>query len=244
MENLDLRDTAALSQAVNDFQNTFTELEREVGKVIVGMQGVVRSTLSAICARGHVLLEGAPGLGKTSLVKAISTTLGLSFKRVQFTPDLMPSDITGTQVLTEEPGEGRRFVFKEGPIFANIVLADEINRATPKTQSALLEAMEERQVTVLNQTYKLPQPFFVLATQNPIEVEGTYPLPEAQLDRFLVKILVPSPSSAELKEILSRTTGTVTAPIKPLFSEPKHLDASKRCRASCATLSYPIRFKR
>jgi len=228
MDNLDLRDTASLSQAVNDFQNTFTELEREVGKVIVGMQGVVRSTLAAICARGHVLLEGAPGLGKTSLVKAISSTLGLSFKRVQFTPDLMPSDITGTQVLTEEPGEGRRFVFKEGPIFANIVLADEINRATPKTQSALLEAMEERQVTVLNQTYKLPQPFFVLATQNPIEVEGTYPLPEAQLDRFLVKILVPSPSSAELKEILSRTTGTVSAPIKPLFSEseaPARLDA-------------------
>ena len=228
MENLDLRDTASLTQAVNDFQNTFTELEREVGKVIVGMQGVVRSTLAAICARGHVLLEGAPGLGKTSLVKAISTTLGLSFKRVQFTPDLMPSDITGTQVLTEEPGEGRRFVFKEGPIFANIVLADEINRATPKTQSALLEAMEERQVTVLNQTYKLPQPFFVLATQNPIEVEGTYPLPEAQLDRFLVKILVPSPSSAELKEILSRTTGTLTTPIKPLFSEaeaPRRLEA-------------------
>jgi MoxR-like ATPase len=228
MDNLDLRDTASLSQAVNDFQNTFTELEREVGKVIVGMQGVVRSTLAAICARGHVLLEGAPGLGKTSLVKAISTSLGLSFKRVQFTPDLMPSDITGTQVLTEEPGEGRRFVFKEGPIFANIVLADEINRATPKTQSALLEAMEERQVTVLNQTYKLPQPFFVLATQNPIEVEGTYPLPEAQLDRFLVKILVPSPSSTELKEILSRTTGTVSAPIKPLFSEteaPARLDA-------------------
>jgi MoxR-like ATPase len=228
MENLDLRDSAALTHAVNDFQNTFTELEQEVGKVIVGMQGVVRSTLAAICARGHVLLEGAPGLGKTSLVKAISTTLGLSFKRVQFTPDLMPSDITGTQVLTEEPGEGRRFVFKEGPIFANIVLADEINRATPKTQSALLEAMEERQVTVLNQTYKLPQPFFVLATQNPIEVEGTYPLPEAQLDRFLVKVLVPSPSSAELKEILSRTTGTVTAPIKPLFSEteaPRRLEA-------------------
>ncbi|MEN9845412.1 MAG: hypothetical protein RIS36_559 [Pseudomonadota bacterium] len=228
MDNLDLRDTASLSQAVNDFQNTFAELEREVGQVIVGMQGVVRSTLAAICARGHVLLEGAPGLGKTSLVKAISTSLGLSFKRVQFTPDLMPSDITGTQVLTEEPGEGRRFVFKEGPIFANIVLADEINRATPKTQSALLEAMEERQVTVLNQTYKLPQPFFVLATQNPIEVEGTYPLPEAQLDRFLVKILVPSPSSAELKEILSRTTGTLTAPIKPLFSEseaPRRLEA-------------------
>jgi MoxR-like ATPase len=228
MDNLDLRDTASLSQAVNEFQNTFTNLEREVGKVIVGMQGVVRGTLAAICARGHVLLEGAPGLGKTSLVKAIATALGLDFKRVQFTPDLMPSDITGTQVLTEEPGEGRRFVFKEGPIFANIILADEINRATPKTQSALLEAMEERQVTVLNQTYQLPKPFFVLATQNPIEVEGTYPLPEAQLDRFLVKVLVPSPSSGELKEILSRTTGTVTEPVQPLFSTvdaPRRLDA-------------------
>ena len=226
MQELDIRDTATLSSAVNDFHATFANLEQEVGKVIVGMQDVVRSTLSAICARGHVLLEGAPGLGKTSLVKAISTALGLSFKRVQFTPDLMPSDITGTQILTEEPGEGRRFVFKEGPIFANIVLADEINRATPKTQSALLEAMEERQVTVLNQTYKLPLPFFVLATQNPIEVEGTYPLPEAQLDRFLVKVLVPSPSSAELKEILTRTTGTVTSPVNPIFSAdeaPKRL---------------------
>lgn len=218
MEDFKIRDAAALSNAVNEFHGTFVDLEREVGKVIVGMQDVVRNTLSAICARGHVLLEGAPGLGKTSLVKAISTALGLSFKRVQFTPDLMPSDITGTQVLTEEPGEGRRFVFKEGPIFANIVLADEINRATPKTQSALLEAMEERQVTVLNQTYKLPLPFFVLATQNPIEVEGTYPLPEAQLDRFLVKILVPAPSSAELKEILARTTGTITTPISPIFA--------------------------
>lgn len=228
MNNLDLRDTASLSQAVNEFHATFNQLEREVAKSIVGMQGVVRGTLSAICAKGHVLLEGAPGLGKTSLVKAISTALGLSFKRVQFTPDLMPSDITGTQILTEEPGEGRRFVFKEGPLFANIVLADEVNRATPKTQSALLEAMEERQVTVLNNTYKLPQPFFVLATQNPIELEGTYPLPEAQLDRFLVKILVPSPSSSELKEILSRTTGTSAAEISPIFPSG---EASQRLSA-------------
>jgi len=218
MNNVDLRDTAALSQAVDEFHSAFERVEREVGKTIVGMQEVVRGTLAAICARGHVLLEGAPGLGKTSLVKAISTALGLTFKRVQFTPDLMPSDITGTQVLTEEPGEGRRFVFKEGPIFANIVLADEINRATPKTQSALLEAMEERQVTVLNQTYVLPRPFFVLATQNPIELEGTYPLPEAQLDRFLVKILVPPPTSGEMKEILSRTTGTVSNPVEAVFS--------------------------
>jgi MoxR-like ATPase len=218
MYNLDIRDAATLSKAIEEFQSSFLNIEREVGKSIVGMQEVVRSTISAICARGHVLLEGAPGLGKTSLVKAISTALGLDFKRVQFTPDLMPSDITGTQVLTEEPGEGRRFVFKEGPIFANIILADEINRATPKTQSALLEAMEERQVTVLNQTYRLPQPFFVLATQNPIETEGTYPLPEAQLDRFLVKILVPPPSSQQLKEILSRTTGTAKHEVSPVFA--------------------------
>ncbi len=218
MNNLDIRDTTSLSNAIEDFQSTFQRMESEIGKSIVGMQEIVRATLSAICARGHVLLEGAPGLGKTSLVKAISHTLGLSFKRVQFTPDLMPSDITGTQVLTEEPGEGRRFVFKEGPLFTNIVLADEINRATPKTQSALLEAMEERQVTVLNQTYPLPSPFFVLATQNPIELEGTYPLPEAQLDRFLVKLIVPAPSSAQLKDILARTTGAKTPESSAVFT--------------------------
>lgn len=218
MNNLDIRDTTSLSNAIEDFQSTFQRMESEIGKSIVGMQEIVRATLSAICARGHVLLEGAPGLGKTSLVKAISHTLGLSFKRVQFTPDLMPSDITGTQVLTEEPGEGRRFVFKEGPLFTNIVLADEINRATPKTQSALLEAMEERQVTVLNQTYPLPSPFFVLATQNPIELEGTYPLPEAQLDRFLVKLIVPPPTSAQLKDILARTTGAKTPESSAVFT--------------------------
>lgn len=228
MTTIDLRDAASLSNAVSNFNTSFLQIEQEVSKSIVGMRDVVRGTLAAICARGHVLLEGVPGLGKTSLVKAISTALGLSFKRVQFTPDLMPSDITGTQVLTEEGGEGRRFVFKEGPIFANIVLADEVNRATPKTQSALLEAMEERQVTVLNQTYKLPHPFFVLATQNPIELEGTYPLPEAQLDRFIVKLLVPPPTSSELKEILARTTGAAPATVTPVFSPS---EASERIAA-------------
>jgi MoxR-like ATPase len=213
-----IRDAAALEQGIRDFQATFQALESEVRKSIVGMEEVLRATLAAVFARGHVLLEGAPGLGKTLLVKSLASALGLTFKRVQFTPDLMPSDVTGTQVLTEEPGGARRFVFKQGPVFANIVLADEINRATPKTQASLLEAMEERQVTVLDQTYKLPQPFFVLATQNPIELEGTYPLPEAQLDRFLVKILVPAPSSAELKEILSRTTGTSSYEIQPVFT--------------------------
>jgi MoxR-like ATPase len=232
MTTSSLQDTAALEQAIQDFQAAFTTIESEIRKTVVGMEDVVRATLSAICARGHVLLEGAPGLGKTLLVKSISSALGLSFKRVQFTPDLMPSDITGTQVLTEEEGGPRRFVFKPGPVFANIVLADEINRATPKTQASLLEAMEERQVTVLDETYKLPQPFFVLATQNPIELEGTYPLPEAQLDRFLVKVLVGAPSSKDLKEILARTTGTTSGRISPVFSEEEAPDRIARMQST------------
>jgi len=181
------------------------------------MKDVIRSILSSIFAGGHALLEGVPGLGKTLLVKSISRSLGISFKRIQFTPDLMPSDVTGTQVLSEDEFGRRSFVFKHGPIFASIVLADEINRSTPKTQSALLEAMEERQVTVLGETYPLQQPFFVLATQNPIELEGTYPLPEAQLDRFLMKILVKPPSPSELKEILRRTTGVTVPEARAVF---------------------------
>lgn len=204
MEN----NTEFLKEQIAEFNDSFLSIEKEVCRVIVGMHDIVRGTLCAIFAGGHVLLEGAPGLGKTLLVKSISKALGLSFKRIQFTPDLMPSDITGTQVLSEDDSGRRSFIFKPGPIFANVVLADEINRATPKTQSALLEAMEERQITVLDQTYKLEKPFFVLATQNPIEQEGTYPLPEAQLDRFLFKQLLKAPSSPELKEILRRTTGT------------------------------------
>ena len=189
------------------FHEVFSSLELEVKKVIVGHDDVIRKVLIAFFAGGHVLLEGVPGLGKTLLVKSLSRALGLSFKRVQFTPDLMPSDIVGTQMLTE--GDGRReFQFRKGPIFAQVILADEINRATPKTQSAVLEAMEERQVTVFGETYGLESPFIVLATQNPIELEGTYPLPEAQLDRFLFKLVVSSPAPAELKEILHRTTGT------------------------------------
>lgn len=224
MTNTTPPDTETLERAVTHFCESFNAIEQEVKKVIVGMDGVVRSTLSAICARGHVLLEGAPGLGKTMLVKTIAQALGLSFKRIQFTPDLMPSDVTGTQVLTEDGGGGRRFVFKQGPVFANIVLADEINRATPKTQSSLLEAMEERQVTVLDQTYPLPAPFFVLATQNPIEQEGTYPLPEAQLDRFLIKVIVPPPTSPQLKEILLRTTGTATPEVHAVFPAEEAAD--------------------
>lgn len=218
MHRKDLQIVPATQESIADFKRSFEQIEGEIGKAIVGMQEVVRLSLTAIFAGGHVLLEGVPGLGKTLLVKSISRALEVSFKRIQFTPDLMPSDITGTQVLTEDASGRRNFVFKPGPIFANIVLADEINRATPKTQSALLEAMEERQITVLDQTYELPLPFFVLATQNPVELEGTYPLPEAQLDRFLLKVLVPSPSPQELKEILVRTTGTDRASVEPVVS--------------------------
>lgn len=206
-----------LTADVAEFSRLFRSIETEVSKVIVGQRDVVRLTLAAIFAGGHVLLEGAPGLGKTLLVKSIADALGLTFHRIQFTSDLMPSDITGTQVLSEDENGRRSFVFKLGPLFANIVLADEINRAGPKTQSALLEAMEEKQVSVLGATHKLPQPFFVLATQNPVELEGTYPLPEAQLDRFIFKVLVPSPTPSELKEILARTTGTSSVKLGSLL---------------------------
>jgi len=192
-----------------DFQKVFKRLEAEVRKVIVGHDDVIRQVLIAFFAGGHVLLEGVPGLGKTLLVKSLSHALGVSFKRIQFTPDLMPSDIVGTEVLTESNGR-REFQFKKGPIFAHVVLADEINRATPKTQSAVLEAMEEKQVTVFGESHTLESPFIVLATQNPIELEGTYPLPEAQLDRFFFKLMVAPPSPVELREILKRTTGTQT----------------------------------
>lgn len=206
-----------VARQVAEFSATFQKLEEEIGRAVVGLREVVRLTLTAIFAGGHVLLEGAPGLGKTLLVRSIADTMGLTFHRIQFTSDLMPSDITGTQVLTEDENGRRRFVFQKGPVFANIVLADEVNRAGPKTQSALLEAMEEKQVTVLGNTRPLPEPFFVLATQNPIELEGTYPLPEAQLDRFIFKLLVDSPTSNELKEILARTTGEHKAVLHPVM---------------------------
>jgi MoxR-like ATPase len=192
-------------EQIKEFVRVFCSIEEEVGRVIVGQRDIVRKVLISFFAGGHVLLEGAPGLGKTLMVKTLSNALGMHFKRIQFTPDLMPSDIVGTQILADGGG-GRHFEFKQGPIFANIVLADEVNRATPKTQSALLEAMEEQQVSVFGETHKLESPFFVLATQNPIEIEGTYPLPEAQLDRFLFKLLVRPPTAVELTEILARTT--------------------------------------
>jgi len=200
------------------FRELFLLLEEEVKKVIVGHKDAIRKVLLAFVAGGHVLVEGVPGLGKTLLVKSLSQALGISFKRVQFTPDLMPSDIIGTQVLTESNGR-REFQFKKGPIFAQIVLADEINRATPKTQSAVLEAMEERQVTVFGETFPLEAPFMVLATQNPVELEGTYPLPEAQLDRFFFKLLVLSPPPDELREILQRTTGASSQGITCVLRE-------------------------
>jgi len=204
------------AQRINEFRQAFGQAEAEIGRVIVGHQAVVRKMMTALFCGGHVLIEGVPGLGKTLMVKAASEALGLSFKRVQFTPDLMPSDIIGTQILTEADGR-REFQFKRGPIFAHMVLGDEINRATPKTQSAVLEAMEEHQVTVFGVTYPLALPFFVLATQNPIELEGTYPLPEAQMDRFLFKVVINSPKPEELREILKRTTTATSYKIQPVF---------------------------
>ncbi|HRF58921.1 MAG TPA: MoxR family ATPase [Fimbriimonadaceae bacterium] len=189
------------------FQTTFDGIRREIGKAIVGQDDVVEKVLVGLAANGHVLLEGMPGLGKTLLVRTLAQTLGLTFSRIQFTPDLMPADVTGTNVLTHESGGARAFEFRRGPIFAHLVLADEINRATPKTQSAMLEAMQERHVTSGGKRFELEEPFLVMATQNPVEQEGTYPLPEAQLDRFFFKLLVPYPSKADLAGIVERTTG-------------------------------------
>ena len=186
---------------------TVNKIESEISKHIVGQKDLVRQVLICILSGGNVLLEGVPGLGKTRLVKTLGKVLDLQFSRIQFTPDLMPADVVGTNIITKSESENGMFKFQKGPIFSNIVLADEINRATPKTQSALLEAMQEQTVTVGSTTYKLPQPFFVLATQNPIEMEGTYPLPEAQLDRFLFKLNVPFPTLNELMDIVSMTTG-------------------------------------
>lgn len=206
----DPADLDSVRDACEQARRGFGMLRSEIGRIIVGQQRVVDETLVAIFAGGHVLLEGVPGLGKTLLVKTIAETLDLDFARIQFTPDVMPADVTGTTVVVENPGSSsREIVFRPGPIFHQLVLADEINRATPKSQSALLEAMQERTVTADGQTRPLPEPFFVLATQNPVEQEGTYSLPEAQLDRFLFKVEVPGVGREDLNEILSRTTGQV-----------------------------------
>jgi len=196
----------SIESRVEAFKETCLSIREEVGRVIVGHEEVVEGVITALLAGGHVLLEGVPGIGKTLLVRTFSDALDLSFSRIQFTPDLMPADVTGTMLLVDKEGGGRKFEFNKGPIFASFVLADEINRATPKTQSSLLEAMQEHRVTTMGSTYSIDPPFVVLATQNPIEMEGTYTLPEAQLDRFLVKIMLRFPSDAELREILDRTT--------------------------------------
>jgi len=223
--------TAEVKAQCEAFRETFKRLKGEIGKVIVGHEGVVDATLISLFAGGNVLLEGVPGLGKTLLVRTLAQSLHLPFSRVQFTPDLMPADVIGTNIVMEDPATGRRFFeFQRGPIFAQLVLADEINRATPKTQSALLEAMQERSVTVSGKTYKLDMPFFVLATQNPIEQEGTYPLPEAQLDRFIFKITVGYSKLGELLTILDRTTGTITPEVSPVLDGPGILAAQQLIR--------------
>jgi MoxR-like ATPase len=215
---------------LDQFRADFESLRREVGKVIVGLSDIVDDTLTALIAGGHVLLEGVPGLGKTLLVRTLADSLSLKFQRIQFTPDLMPADLIGTNVMLDTPEGGRRFEFQRGPIFANLLLADEINRATPKTQSALLEAMQERSVTVAGTTHRLAPPFFVLATQNPLEMEGTYPLPEAQLDRFFFKLLVKFPTAQELETILDRTTEATTPSAGQIFDGQRIVELSHLAR--------------
>jgi MoxR-like ATPase len=206
------------------FRQTYAALRSEISKAIVGHDAIVDGTLIALLAGGHVLLEGVPGLGKTLLVRTLSEVLDLSFNRIQFTPDLMPADILGTNIVMEVPGGRREFQFQKGPIFAHLLLADEINRATPKTQSALLEAMQEHSVTAGGEIRRLEEPFFVMATQNPIDQEGTYPLPEAQLDRFFFKLLVGYPSGVEMTEVLTRTTEGTKASISKVLERQKLLE--------------------
>ena len=208
-----------VERGVAEFQRHAGAIREEVGKMIVGHREIIDGVIIALLAGGNVLLEGVPGLGKTMLVRTLSQTLGLAFSRIQFTPDLMPTDILGTTILVEADDGSRAFTFERGPIFANIVLADEINRATPKTQSAMLEAMQERSVTIGKETHQLENPFFVLATQNPLEMEGTYPLPEAQLDRFLFKLKVLFPSLDELHTIMDRTTQRAEPDLQRVVSQ-------------------------
>jgi MoxR-like ATPase len=217
-------------QQLDRFRSDFDVLRREIGKVIVGQDEIVAGTLTSLIAGGHVLLEGVPGLGKTLLVRTLADALHLKFQRIQFTPDLMPADLIGTNVVLETPDGRKRFEFQQGPVFANVLLADEINRATPKTQSALLEAMQEHSVTVAGQTYRLPEPFFVLATQNPLEMEGTYPLPEAQLDRFICKLLVKYPTPEQMESILDRTTEAADIAATPVLQGEQILQMRQLAR--------------
>ena len=222
---------AEVKAQCESFRQTWATLRAEIAKVVVGHAPIVEGVLTALFAGGNVLLEGVPGLGKTLLVRTLAQTLHLPFSRIQFTPDLMPADVIGTNIVTENPDTGRRqFEFQRGPIFAQVVLADEINRATPKTQSALLEAMQERSVTVAGTTYKLVQPFLVLATQNPIEQEGTYPLPEAQLDRFIFKLVVGYSQLDDLMTILDRTTGQQAPEPRRVLDGPRILEAQSLVR--------------
>jgi MoxR-like ATPase len=217
-------------QQIESFRQTYSAMRSEIGKVIVGHESIVDGTLIAILAGGHVLLEGVPGLGKTLLVRTLSQTLNLSFNRIQFTPDLMPADILGTNLVMETPDGRREFRFQKGPIFGHLILADEINRATPKTQSALLEAMQEHSVTAGGEIRRLEEPFFVLATQNPIDQEGTYPLPEAQLDRFFFKLIVTYPNASELTEVLNRTTESRKIEIQNVVTREQLMDLQELVR--------------
>jgi MoxR-like ATPase len=212
-------------ERVESFVQRYGQLEQEVHKVIVGHDEIVDQVLVALFAGGHVLLEGVPGLGKTLLVRTLAGCLDLSFSRIQFTPDLMPADIIGTNIIVEDADGRRHFQFERGPVFAHILLADEVNRATPKTQSALLQAMQESSATVAGVTHRLPPPFFVLATQNPIEMEGTYPLPEAQLDRFLFKLRVRYPALEQLNEIIDRTTSVSEPTVQQVMTASEALAA-------------------
>ncbi len=215
---------------LREFEEITGVVKREMARVIVGQEPIVEGVLTCLLGRSHVLLEGVPGLGKTLLVRTLAQVLGLGFSRIQFTPDLMPADILGTTVVVDSASGDKRFEFKKGPIFAPIVLADEINRATPKTQSALLEAMQEHRVTLGNVTHDLGEPYFVLATQNPLEMEGTYPLPEAQLDRFFFKLRVPFPSHRELIEIMGRTTGAVQNEARAVVTREQILELQRTVR--------------
>jgi len=227
-----------VEESIDSFQGRFGIVRDEIGKVIVGNADVIDGILTALLAGGHALLEGIPGLGKTKLVHTLADVLHLDFHRIQFTPDLMPADIVGTNVVHETPEGARHLDFQPGPIFANIVLADEINRATPKTQSALLEAMQENSVSVGRETYQLEQPFFVLATQNPLEMEGTYPLPEAQLDRFLFKLKLDFPSVDDLHSIMDRTTQSDEPTVERVLGGKEIVEMRKTARS--VPISKPV----
>lgn len=235
-------------QQIKEKLAQLTEMTDEIGKVIVGQRQIIEEILISILAGGHCLLEGVPGLAKTLMVSTLAETLELDFHRVQFTPDLMPSDIVGTEILEEDHATGKRFFkFQQGPVFTNILLADEINRTPPKTQAALLEAMQEKRVSYGGTTYELPKPFFVLATQNPVEQSGTYPLPEAQLDRFLMFVRVDYPSEAEEVEILRRTTGQTTVKLRALLDDETIVGLQQLARSveiSDAMLAYIARITR